>query len=278
MMKSHRSFSLRLAVLAGLGVLLLALTSAAANNPLNFPQGLAVAHNGNLYVANTNGNEILVYSPAHVQLTAKTITKGISNPTGVAFDLYGDLWVANVGTNSITDYSSSGVQQTAFTISNGISAPAAIAFDGLNDLWVNNGYSNLRIYPAQSQTSIVSINENNAITGIAAYREFAVIGNNTGAAFTEISPLLANSSNPFPLPDTCFAPAYDSAGELYCGNENHTLTTYTGKGQNTLVNDLGFFPLGVAVDKVHGFIYASNANGNSIAVYNRTGTLVTTIK
>jgi hypothetical protein len=45
-----------------------------------------------------------------------------------------------------------------------------------------------------------------------------------------------------------------------------------------LVANMGFVPFGLAIDKTRGFIYVSNGIGNSIAVYNTTGTLLDTIK
>jgi hypothetical protein len=39
----------------------------------------------------------------------------------------------------------------------------------------------------------------------------------------------------------------------------------------------GFFPFGMAIDNTRGFIYVSNALGNSISVYNASGQLLTTI-
>lgn len=38
-------------------------SGAAATYPLNPPQGLAVDSKGNLYVANNNSNQVLVYNP-----------------------------------------------------------------------------------------------------------------------------------------------------------------------------------------------------------------------
>ena len=54
-----------------------AFTSAsfAATKPLSYPRGLAVDGKGNLYVANSGGNDILVYNPNYVQVTAKTIRR-----------------------------------------------------------------------------------------------------------------------------------------------------------------------------------------------------------
>jgi DNA-binding beta-propeller fold protein YncE len=96
-------------------------TTAQTIYPLNLPGGLAVASNGNLYVANNGGNNILVYSPKHNELAGKTITQNISAPTAVAFDSYGNLWVANAGNSSITQYDSNGVQDSNNTILTGAS-------------------------------------------------------------------------------------------------------------------------------------------------------------
>jgi DNA-binding beta-propeller fold protein YncE len=107
-LKSTFAFA-RIAAVAVASILSFTSISIAASHPLNSPQGLAVAANGNLYVANTGGNQVLVYSPAHAQLTAKTITANISSPASVAFDPSGNVWVANTASSSITEYSSNGV-------------------------------------------------------------------------------------------------------------------------------------------------------------------------
>ena len=114
-MKSTFNF-VRLAAFALASMFCSAGVSRAATEPLISPQGLAVAPNGNLYVANSGGNNVLVYSPSHIQLESQTITAGINTPESVAFDLYGDLWVANAGNSSITEYNSSGVQIVPNTI------------------------------------------------------------------------------------------------------------------------------------------------------------------
>jgi hypothetical protein len=42
-----------------------------------------------LYVANTNGNQVLVYNPSHEQVPAMTLPANLSQPTGVVFDISG---------------------------------------------------------------------------------------------------------------------------------------------------------------------------------------------
>jgi hypothetical protein len=43
----------------------------AAPKPISYPRGLAVDAKGNLYVANSGGNDILVYNPSYSQMMAK---------------------------------------------------------------------------------------------------------------------------------------------------------------------------------------------------------------
>ena len=80
-----KSVSLTLFRIAPIALLIVCLVSsgvAATTHPLAYPYGLAVDSKGNLYVANANGNEVLVYSVSHTQVPAKTITQNISAPSG----------------------------------------------------------------------------------------------------------------------------------------------------------------------------------------------------
>lgn len=273
--------------------------TAASPEPLMAPLGLAVAPNGNLYVANALGNNILVYSPAHNQLASETITAGISIPSGVAFDSRGNLWVANAGNNSITKYVPNGVQGSVETI-NGVFNPQAIAIDALDDLWVNNGDESLSMYPLVNFGFTAPMDALpgfpstsfpgryiQPFTGPASGAGYIVFGSNvSGGVFPVFAALSALGQNELfvvgrPLsPGSCIAAAFDSAGDLYCANEDSSLTFYPVSGffstHTTLVANMPGFS-GMAIDNARGFIYVSNAKQNSIAVYNTRGKLLTTI-
>ena len=147
-MKSAKTFACFATLLC---LVAFASASFAATKPLSLPKGLAVDSKGNLYVANSGGNDILVYSTAYTQVAAKTITQNVSNPSGVAFDAAGNLWVSNTGTSnggangSIAEYTN-GKQNTAASITNGVLGPNAIAVDGLGNIWVENDYVNITVY------------------------------------------------------------------------------------------------------------------------------------
>jgi DNA-binding beta-propeller fold protein YncE len=276
--------------LAIASVLALGVLSAAATSPLNSPQGLAVAQNGDLYVANTGGNNILVYGPAHAQLAAQTIEVGISGPTAVALDPNGNVWVANAGNNSITEYSPTGVPSKN-TITSGVSNPEAIAFDGIADLWVNNGFETLTMYAAFGQVPVQTLpgaptGESGQyiqpLTAIASFGEFIFFGNNSSTTKTTLYPLLAGFTGPAgSLDAACYAAAFDGVGNLYCANQDGSLEIFYAAGEygpsKQLVANVGFFPFGIALDKTRGFIYVSSAVNNEIAVYNTSGKLLTTI-
>ena len=143
---------------AALALLVLSCAGFAASNPLRSPRGLALDASGNLYVANTDGNNILVFSPSYSQLRSKTITAGINAPTSLVFDSLGNLWVANSGASnggangSISQYTA-GVQNAGATITDGIDNPFSIAMDGIGNLFVENNYANVTVYEPQSAFS-----------------------------------------------------------------------------------------------------------------------------
>lgn len=279
-MKNSNTNLIRIAAVAVLCLLPLAPRSmAATSHPLSYPYGLAVDAKGNLYVANSNGNQVLVYSPAHVQLTGKTITKNVSTPNAVAFDLDGNLWVGNGGTASITEYSPSGVQNVNGTISSGLTQPNTIAFDGLDNLWVQDAFATLLMYPQLGNQPLVTIPTGSAITGLASHQGLFEVGSNFGTFVVQTSSTIQNNPvNITTITQTCYAMAWSTTNKLYCGNEDESLVVMDTAFKITTLAQLGFFPTGLAVDSVRGLIYVANGSGNEIAVYSTTGSLLATIK
>ena len=87
----------RFAIMSAASMLMmLACLSHVWSQTLNGPYGLALDTRGNLYVANENSDQVLVYDPNFVQQAAKSITSGLSAPAGVAFDSKGNVHVANL--------------------------------------------------------------------------------------------------------------------------------------------------------------------------------------
>lgn len=264
---------------------------AAATNPLNQPRGLALASNGNLYVANSAGNNVLVFNPNYALVSSKTITAGVNNPTGVAFDSAGNLYVANIGSESVTQYSSAGVQNTAGTIAAAINTPEDIAVDGLDNIWVNDGFREVTIYsanvypapagPASYTQTFVAPNAA-PIYGIALHNQFFAWGGVTVATVQQIDQILGSqgavswAGNAEEALETVF----DSTGNLYVGNTNGEIDFFNfANGSETVFANLPFAPEGMVVDNTRGRLYVSNQQGDAVAVYSTAnGSLLKTIQ
>lgn len=279
-MQAGKSRQSAMIIAAATLMVLSCLSQGWAATPLNGPNGLALDSKGNLYVANQNSNQVLVYNPNYVQLTTKSITAGLSQPVGVAFDSKGNVYVANHGSQSITQYSSTGGQNTTFSITNGILNPRAIAIDAVDDLYVSDNFTNITVYPLDDPATplIRTITPNSVVYGITVRGADFFFGsvNYFGGGF--VGELLAGDAFTSAAPaDEALALTIDSAGNVYVANATGTVDIWK-KGQGSQLLQLDFGPEGIAVDSVRGRIYLSNLNGNQVLVYSTSGTLLHTIQ
>lgn len=269
-----------------LSLIVLASAVFAANPKIELPRGIAVDAKGNLYVANSAGNNILVYSPGYALQPSKTISQGISTPWGIAFDTMGDLFVATNGSNTITVYTG-GKQNTNATITDGIVSPQAIAVDGQNTLWVENNYSNITVYGVYFGSALFqlkTIAPNNAPTGLAVTAGMMAVGSDYGGVsfIPTASELLGLMLVDEFASSTGCALASDVKGDVYIGNLDGSVQVSVAQlgnpGPPVSFVQLPFAPSGIAVDSVRGRVYFSNYNNNSISVYSTAGTLLHVIQ
>jgi sugar lactone lactonase YvrE len=134
-----------------------AVTLSATNGSLSGPAGLAFDAGGNLWVANANGNTVVVFPASQLAASGSptpTVTLGATNgsldgPAYLAFDGSGNLWVTNTNASTVVEFTGSqlgpsGSPTPAVTLSaaNGsLSSPSGLAFDASGDLWVANDIS-----------------------------------------------------------------------------------------------------------------------------------------
>jgi hypothetical protein len=170
-MQSTRTHFARITAVVATLVVFVSLSFAA--NPLKNPWGLALDSKGNLYVANSGANNILVFSPGGALQSSETITAGISLPDAVAIDSFGNLWVANLlpGNGNVSEYTG-GVQNTSASITQDIVSPTAITVDNFNNLYVVNDYAYLTIYEptnpfAGPSQLIQNVTPSNPIYGVS---------------------------------------------------------------------------------------------------------------
>jgi DNA-binding beta-propeller fold protein YncE len=264
---------------------------------LNGPYGLALDGKGNLYVANVNSDQVLVYDPNYVQQAAMSITSGLSAPVGVAFDSKGNVYVANLtgggGDGSITQYSSAGVQNTRFLITDGVAIPTGITVDGLDDLHVLN-FLDVTVYPLADTLSgpflltTIPVDTSGCEPlqcAIAVHGGDLYVGellNPKGWEKGFVSELLAGVGR-FPVFQVTtggvVALSTDRAGDLYVVTGNGEVDVWAPKGGSVVfLQPLSFTPAGIAVDSARGRVYVSNFLGNSVLVYSTRGTLLHTIQ
>jgi sugar lactone lactonase YvrE len=162
-------------------------TISGANTGLVVPWGLAVASNGNLYVANDGSavggsDSITVYSAGSNGNSSPSATitgssTGLDSPGGIALDSSGNLYVTNDGdlignADSITVYApgSNGnalPSNTLFAVD--LATPAGIAVDSSGNLYVANDGStqgltgSITVYPPNSSQIKSQIETNTGI-------------------------------------------------------------------------------------------------------------------
>ena len=273
----------------------LASASFAATNPLNEPNGLAVDAHGNLWVANTGADNVVVFNSNYKQITSETITAGIKHPTGVAVDPLGNLWVSNyLESNgglqgSITEYTN-GVQDDP-VITAGISYPLGVAIDGAGNIFVENDDNNITVYsqPVLTHVGVPTLAQTFGLNGpiygigvsggtVAWGIEGVVLFGSSTLALASGSPEGLKPVTESPNQDVPLAIAPDANGNFYIANYSGLVNlAHTNSTTSTFV-ELPFSPAGIAIDNVRGRVYISNFNGNSIAVYNTSGTLLHTIQ
>ncbi len=77
-------------------------TAGAFNDPMN----IAVDSSDNVYVANSNTNQILGIAPGSSTATAITTPSALNGPYGVAVDADGELYVAEGGNSQVAKLTS----------------------------------------------------------------------------------------------------------------------------------------------------------------------------
>ncbi len=277
--------------------------SFAKTYPLNQPSGLAVATNGDLYVANEGGNEVLVYSADYSQIAGKTITQGINSPTAVAFDGQGNLWVGNLLPSEtqyeyFSEYSAAGKQiNPAISEGDFESFYPTLAVDGVGDVWALGIYkgedcvfaSNAPTpYPTGLMDSLY-IQPGN-YTAVAARGPWVAFGTLTNAVWELAGAVLTNYPQGYfgsseSEPSGVVALTFDANFMLYVAAQNgfgdtgiQFIDVPAGGSPDNRIT-LSYVPSGMAADSVHQRLYVANSNTNQIQVYSTTSfQLLTTIQ
>lgn len=119
----------------------------ATGGGLNSPIGLAFGPDGNLYVANYTGNNVVRFSPAGAALGTFVAAGagGLNGATGLAFDSSGRLYVGSLNSDQVMRYSTSGAAAPApgksgavFASGGGLDGPDSLTFGPDGRLYVTS--------------------------------------------------------------------------------------------------------------------------------------------
>lgn len=148
-------------------------TPVELNLNLSGPELMALDPQGNLWIADYLGNQVVMYAAQDLAAGGspaarlKITGSGIDGPSNVAFDAQGNLWVTDCGSgvrpNAVVKYQASkltgnysGEPDLAITTWSGhLNCPSSLTFDATGNLWVASFLSDeiLKYTPSQYAAS-----------------------------------------------------------------------------------------------------------------------------
>ena len=245
-------------------------TTISIGSGFNYPYGVAVDANGNVFVADLSNHAVKKIAPDGVTVT--TISSAFSSPIALALDASGNIYVVDEGVNSIIKMLPNGSNMV--TLGSGFFSPGGIALDATGNIYVaNNGNNNVKKM-ANNGTNIVTLASglNNPL-GIAVDTAGNVY---VGDAYNLLK-MKSDGSNQTILA-TGFGRiqglALDVAGNIYAADytkgavnkitpDGVTITTI-GSGYNS--------PTSVAVD-AKGNVYVADPLNNAVKKILSTGVI-----
>jgi sugar lactone lactonase YvrE len=250
-------------------------TSAAATAALAAaitPNGIAADLLGNVYIADSVGNQVLKGASSGTKLTA--LITGLNKPSGIAIDGFGDIYVADTGNNRILETTSAGA--TIMALGTGLAAPKGVAVDLAGNIYVADTGNNrvLQVFLNGSQMVL-------PITGLSAPTELAV--SSTGVLYVvdsgnkQIESYANNTQTTVTLAAGIVPSgvAVDAAGDLYVtDSSNLQLIEYAAGSTvaDVLLTTLKA-PVGVASD-ADANIFIADMTAGAIELQRSLGDIV----
>ncbi len=104
--------------------------------------GVAVDAAGNVYIADSGNNRVLIETLANGSYTQSVLASNFNSPRGLAVDTAGNVYVADTLNHQVVKETLSGNSYTASTLVNGLSSPTCIALDANGNLYIADPGSN----------------------------------------------------------------------------------------------------------------------------------------
>ncbi len=254
------------------------------------PRGISIDRNGNVWIANTGGNDVVELTGTGTLKSGSGYgTGGIASPLAIANDSAGNAWIANFSGNSITELGPSGtpVGASPFTGANTLSAPTAVALDSAGNVAVANAGTG-QICLFNNSAVLQQCLSDGRLLGATAVAvstggNISAAGSTTGAGITGAFTLATNagavnagspvSGGGLTLPVSV---AYDGSGTAWFANTG-SISAFSGSSAVSGIGGFGVLnsPAGIAVDS-SGSVWTANSGDNSISVFIGLATPVVT--
>ena len=269
-----------------LNVKFYAAQSVVPSGSLSYPYRVAVDASGNVYISDTQANQVLKETLANgVYTESVVVSTGLATPYGIAVDGSGNVYIVDNGHNRVVKETPSGnsYTQTVVSTTTSLSFPTGLAADASGDLYIadTGGGKILVERPSGGsyiETALTYSSNFAQITGIAVdssgniyvsdidnqavYKETYSAG-----SYTPSTIATSGLSYPYDL-------AVDASGNLYISDFTHkriVLETYnSGSYTQSVVPTAALGgALGVAIDG-SGNLYIADTFGFNIKELQRS--------
>jgi len=242
---------------------------------LNNPQGVAVDANGNVYIADTGNNRVLIETLSAGTYTQTTVGSGLSFPGAVAVDGSGNVYIADTSNNRVLIETLSEGTYTQTTVGSGLSGPQGVAVDGSGNVYIADTGNNRVLIETLAEgtyTQTIVVSPLGAPTGVAVDAsgdvyvadgdEEVLLEALSAGTYTQ-NTVATGLSNPQGV-------AVDAIGDVYianCCSNQVLIETPNEEGYTPTTVGIGLNqPFGVAVDARANVYIADSANNRVLKV------------
>ena len=262
-----------------LNVKFTAAQSVVPSGSLSYPYRVAVDASGNVYISDTQGNQVLKETLANGVYTESVVAStGLATPYGIAVDGSGNVYIADNGHNRVVKETLSGnsYTQTVVSTTTSLSYPTGVAVDASGNLYIaDTGGGKILVETPSGGSYLETVltygNNFAQIVGIAvdSSGNIYVSDIDNMAVYTET--YSAGSYTPSTIPTSGLSYPYDIAvdpsGNLYISdfsNDRIVLETNNSGSYTQSVVPTATLggPLGIAIGA--GGLYIADTFGQTI--------------
>ena len=187
---------------------------------VEYAMGIAVDGAGDIFVVDSEANQVVKVTPAGVQTTVPF--SGLNAPYGVAVDGSGDVFVADSNNNRVLEITPAGAQTTV--PATGISLPEAVAVDGAGNVFIadTNHLQVVEVPAGGGAQTTVPATGLSLPTGVAVdAADDVFIADPYNSRVVEVTPAGVQTTLPFSGLNAPAGVAVDPAGDVFVADSGN---------------------------------------------------------